>query len=66
MSKVRTTIYLDEKKADELKIKAIKSGVSLSEYLSTAGTITSIAKIKEAVDSDIKYTAQAAGTPART
>jgi len=47
MSKKRTTIYIEENKAKELKKKAIDANMSFSDYLATAGTITPNQEIKK-------------------
>lgn len=38
MSKIRTTIYIEEKKAKELKKKAIDIGISLSDLMSISAS----------------------------
>jgi hypothetical protein len=45
MTKVRTTIYIDEKEVKALKIAAIKKGISLSDLLTNAG-LASISTMK--------------------
>lgn len=49
--KKRVSIFLTEEKEKEFKMKAVDAGVSLSQFLETAGTITSANKINKLIDS---------------
>jgi hypothetical protein len=46
----KLTLSMNEDKIKELKIKAINAGLPLSEYLSRAGTISTIEQIQKAED----------------
>ncbi len=45
--KKRVSIFLTEEKERELKKKAIDAGVSFSNFLSNAGTISSVEEVKK-------------------
>lgn len=51
--KKRISIFLTEEKERELKKKAIDVGVSFSDFLSNAGTISNIEDIKKASESTV-------------
>ena len=47
MDKTKVTLSMNVEKVKELKKKAIDAGVTLSDYLAGAGTITSIPQIQK-------------------
>ncbi len=48
--KKRVSIFLPEEKEKEFKMKAVEAGVSLSQFLETAGTVTSVNQVNKVID----------------